>query len=301
MFCILKPLLKSKSNIRKFSAHFTLIFILDIILFYFNSVFSFFSCIAINKSTSYLRLLKKLPKTVKVIILLSFCLPNLLLCCVDIEKNPCPKYSSLKFCRWNLSGLTAHDSIKISLLRAYIIQNNYDIICLSETFLNSSIQTNDDRISIDGYNLIRADHPSDSKRGGVCIYYKEHIPLIKREDICTLDNCLVTEIRSEGEKCFLTCVFRSPSQNHDEFKDFRTKFDLFMSNINNNSHYVQLSQVILMLDAQGGGKMTLLTQQGKKLTLSHHQLDINKLLINLPMLLITLCHALTSYFVQTRM
>ena len=64
-----------------------------------------------------------------------------------------------------------------------------------ETFLNSSIETNDDRISIDGYNLIRADHPSDSKRGGVCIYYREHISLIKRDDICTLDNCLVTEIR----------------------------------------------------------------------------------------------------------
>ena len=65
-----------------------------------------------------------------------------------------------------------------------------------------------------------------------------------------------------------------------------------------NSQYVQLSQVILMLDAQGGGKMTLLTQQGKKLTLSGHQLDINKLLINLPMLLITLCHALTSYVID---
>ena len=107
---------------------------------------------------------------VKVIMLLSLCLPNLLLCCGDIEKNPGPKYLSLKFYHWNLNGLTAHDSIKISLLQAYIIQNNYDIIFLSETFLNSSIQTNDDRISIDGYNLIRADHPSDSKRGGVCIY-----------------------------------------------------------------------------------------------------------------------------------
>ena len=113
------------------------------------------------------------------------------------------------------------------------IQNNYDIICLSETFLNSSVQTNNDRISIDGYNLIRADPPSDSKRGGVCIYYKEHIPLIKRDDICALDNCLVTEIRSHGEKCFLICVYRSPRQNRDEFEDFCTKFDLLMSNINN--------------------------------------------------------------------
>ena len=56
--------------------------------------------------------------------------------------------------------------------------------------------------SIDRYNLIRADHPSNSKRGEVCIYYKEHIPLIKRDDIYTLDNCLVTEIRSQGEKFF---------------------------------------------------------------------------------------------------
>ena len=102
----------------------------------------------------------------------------------------------------------------------YIIQNNYDIICLSETFLNSSIETNDDRISIDGHNLIRADHPSNSKRGGVCIFFQEHIPLIKRDDICTLDNCLVTEIRSQGEKIFC------------KKKNFCTKFDLLMSSIN---------------------------------------------------------------------
>ena len=37
-------------------------------------------------------------------------------------------FSSLTFCHWNLNGLTAHDSIKISLLQAYILQHNYDII-----------------------------------------------------------------------------------------------------------------------------------------------------------------------------
>ena len=92
------------------------------------------------------------------------------------------------------------------MLQPYVTQYNCDIICLSETFLNSSIQNDDDRIKIDGYNLIRSDHPSDSKKGGVCIYYKEHISLIKRDDICTLDSCLVTEIRSQNEKCFLTCT-----------------------------------------------------------------------------------------------
>ena len=133
-----------------------------------------------------------------------------------------------------------------------------------ETFLNSSIETNDDRISIDGYNLIRADHPSDSKGGGVCIYYKEHIPLIKRDNICTLDSCLETQIRSQNEKCFLKCIYCSPSQSRDEFDDVCTKFDLLLCNINQDFLYVQFSSEILMLVAQDGGRMILLIQYVKK-------------------------------------
>ena len=75
-----KTIFKSKSNIRKFSAYFTLILILHIILSYLNSTFSHFSCIAIKRSTSYLRLFKKIPKMVKVIILLSLCLPKIDVC-----------------------------------------------------------------------------------------------------------------------------------------------------------------------------------------------------------------------------
>ena len=55
-----------------------------------------------------------------------------------------------------------------------------------------------------------------------------------------------------------------------------------------NFLYVQLSREILMFVAQDGGRMILLTQQVKKSALSHYQLDINNLLINLPMLCIDL-------------
>ena len=78
------------------------------------------------------------------------------------------------------------------------------MICLLKTFLIFSIQSNDDRISTDRYNLITANHPNDSKSGGICIYYKQSIPLIKRDDICTLDNYLVTKIYSQGETILLT-------------------------------------------------------------------------------------------------
>ena len=132
------------------------------------------------------RLIKKIPasfrlhflKITDITVFLLFLIQNLLSCCGFIEENPGPKHLSLTFCHWNLNVLTAHDSTKISLLQAYITQHNYDIKCLTETFLNSFILSDDNRITIDGYNLIRSDHPSDSKKGGVCIYYKEHIPLI---------------------------------------------------------------------------------------------------------------------------
>ena len=70
--------------------------------------------------------------------------------------------------------------LKIStlLLQVHIIQHNYDIICLLELFLNSSIQRDDDRLTIDGNYLIRPGYPSDMKKGEVCIYYKEHISLM---------------------------------------------------------------------------------------------------------------------------
>ena len=146
----------------------------------------------------------------------------MLYCCGDIEINPGPKRSSLTFCHWNLNGVAAHEFIKVSLLKGYITERNFDIICLSETFLNSSLDSEDDRLKIEGYNLIRSDHPSDSKKGGVCVYYKEHIPLVRRDDLCTLSNCLVTEIRLENKKCFLICLYRSHSQTQPEFENFCT-------------------------------------------------------------------------------
>ena len=48
----------------------------------------------------------------------------------------------------------------------------------------------------------------------------------------TLSNCLVTEICSKYEKYFLTCIYRSPSQAHDEFQNFFENFDILNNNIN---------------------------------------------------------------------
>ena len=98
----------------------------------------------------------------------------------DIEKNPGPKTKSCQsflICHWNLNSISALNFSKMSLLKAYNATHKYDIICLSETYLNSSIPYDDDNLEIAGYNLIRADHPSEDRRGGVFIYYKNTLPL----------------------------------------------------------------------------------------------------------------------------
>ena len=92
-----------------------------------------------------------------------FFFQNFLSQCGNIKKNPGPKYSSLRFCSWNLNGVTAHDYIEISLIQGCITDQNFDIVCLPETFLNSSIQNDDHKLKIDGCNLIRFDHLCESK------------------------------------------------------------------------------------------------------------------------------------------
>ena len=54
---------------------------------------------------------------------------------------------------------------KASLLTTFLSVNKFDIVCLSETFLNSEILTDDENLLIPGYNIARVDHPSNTKRG----------------------------------------------------------------------------------------------------------------------------------------
>ena len=65
----------------------------------------------------------------------------------DIEQNPGPKPSSCQsfsICHWNLNSISAHNFIKLSLLRPYIAIHKFDVVCLSETYLNASISNDDD-------------------------------------------------------------------------------------------------------------------------------------------------------------
>ena len=96
----------------------------------------------------------------------------------DTERNPGPKSGQIKnlsCCHWNVNSLVAQNLSKITQLEAYSSLYKHDFICISETYFDSSILEGDSSFQLDGYKVIRADHPSNTKRGGVCIYYKESL------------------------------------------------------------------------------------------------------------------------------
>ena len=88
-------------------------------------------------------------------------------------------------------------------------------------------------MQISGYSLLKAYHPNNIKRGGVCICFKESLPLIRRDDLTNLKDCVITKINVNNEKCLFTCLYRSLSQNHNGLEHLCTNFDLFLSNFNN--------------------------------------------------------------------
>ena len=64
----------------------------------------------------------------------------------DVEVNPGPKNrvsECLSICHWNLNSISAHDYSKLFLLKAYISVHKFDIICLSETYLDSTVSYDD--------------------------------------------------------------------------------------------------------------------------------------------------------------
>ena len=151
----------------------------------------------------------------------------------DIELNPGPsksKGNTVSVCHWNLNSITAHNFSKLTQLKAYISTYKYDFICLSKTFLDSS--TPDNLVDIQGYNLVRTDHLDNTKRGGVCIYYKESLP-VRVINLPYFKEALVLDLSFNIQKVIVSVIYRSLGQNSNQFELFLSNLENFLSDINN--------------------------------------------------------------------
>ena len=87
---------------------------------------------------------------------------------------------------------------------------------LSETYLDHNIPLDDGNFKICGFTLVRSSHPSNTKRGGVCLYYKNNLPL-RVISIGYLNECLNLELKVGGKTCNFVVLYRSTSQSQDKF------------------------------------------------------------------------------------
>ena len=92
-------------------------------------------------------------------------------------------------------------------------------------------------IDIEGYKLIRADHLDNIKRGVVCIYYKESLP-VQIINQHYLKVALLLEMSYNNKKVIVSVIYRSPSQSIDEFDSFLSNFENFLNDINECKPYL---------------------------------------------------------------
>ena len=74
-------------------------------------------------------------------------------------------------------------------------------------------------------------------REGFSIYYKEYISLICEPN---LTQCLVCELKIGNKKCFITVIYRSPSQSLEDFEKFKNGWENTILNINNSNPYLTI-------------------------------------------------------------
>ena len=153
-----------------------------------------------------------------------------------MEKNLGPitkPNDKLSACHWNINSIPPfHNFQKIAILESFVAMHKFDTICISETFLNNTYEDND--LNLNSYSLLQADHPNNAKKGGVCIYYRETLAL-KVLSTPYLNVSLLCEVTIGSRKCIIGTVYRSPSQNSDEFESFLSNFEVLLQDISNRN------------------------------------------------------------------
>ena len=89
-----------------------------------------------------------------------------------------------------------------------------------ESMLTENIPNND--IFINGFSPgpCRSDKDSDTRNGGVCLYFKESLPNKERCDLEILPETNVPEIKVRKKKVFIVLSYRHPNMSNDELVEY---------------------------------------------------------------------------------
>ena len=119
-------------------------------------------------------------------------------------------------------------------MKAYIILHKFAVICLSETYLDSTTPTHDDKLQIPGYTYV---HPCNTKPSRVCIYYRSYL-LLRVINIDYLHECLSFELQIWDKICNFVALYRSSSQFQDDFETFADNLKMTLEILAQNNPFL---------------------------------------------------------------
>ena len=100
---------------------------------------------------------------------------------------------------------------------------------LGETYLPSDICHHETFIERFGKNPFRKDDSSGLRKGEVCMYFKENLPIKRRVDLETLcAEGIVTGITLHRKKIFFFGLYRPHGMSSDDFVLFMQRLELFL-------------------------------------------------------------------------
>ena len=114
----------------------------------------------------------------------------------------------LPICHWNLNSLCAYNYYKETIL--YSSQSWYYLSLRNISW--PYFPLDDENMASFGYSLVCCDHPSHTKRGDICLYYKIHLP-IRVLNISCFRKCLNFELMIGDKSCNFVALCRFPSQS----------------------------------------------------------------------------------------
>jgi exonuclease III len=131
-----------------------------------------------------------------------------------------------KLCHLNVNSLTADLNLnrhieaqysKMDEIHSYlVVENSFDVITLSETWLDDTIP--DDMIALDDYTIFRRDR--NRHGGGVMAYVNYAIPCTHCSDLVLGSEMLCLNLKLHLTKCLVCICYRPPGQTADQINVF---------------------------------------------------------------------------------
>ena len=101
---------------------------------------------------------------------------------------------------WNVNTIAKDNFQRVHLIEAHNSIFNYDLISICETSLNDSIKL--PHILLNDYTFVHSKNPTNTRHGGVELFYKNSLPIKIRNDL-SFDESIVVKLKFGWKKISL--------------------------------------------------------------------------------------------------